>query len=169
MVKVRRGGETYELPLTVGRRPEQRQAWVIAKPHGSGERTAERVRDRVRARDAVVTVVPIEPATPMAPMPMLAGGTSASLALAGAEVVRVNEELGEIFGVAHGVLVVAVGVNTPASRAGLRGGDVIVKAEGRPISTPRELAERLQRADERQVKLVVVRKKREQDVVLSWR
>lgn len=171
MVKVRRARETYEIPITVGRRPDSRRAWVIAKPQGEriDVREAERVRDRERVREPMIAPLPADPATPAAPVPSLTAFASGSLALAGAEVVRVNRDLGEIFGVDRGLLVVAVGVNTPASRAGLRGGDVIVKADGRTITTPRELADRLQRADERRLKLVIVRKKKEQDVVLSWR
>ena len=172
MVKVRRARETYEIPITVGRRPEAtRQVWYIEKPgaaHGD-VRAGERVRDRERGREPVIVALPADPATPVAPVPSLTAFATGSLALAGAEVVRVNRDLGEVFGVERGLLVVAVGVNTPASRAGLRGGDVIVKADGRTISTPRELADRLQQADERRMKLVIVRMKKEQDVVLSWR
>ena len=169
MVKVRRAGETYDIPVTVGRRSTAtRQPWYQEKP--TSPRAVERAGERARGNDRVVVVAPSEP-VPLVPLvPSLAGSyASGSLALAGAEVVRVNADLGEIFGVERGLLVVAVGANTPASRAGLRGGDVIVKADGRAISTPRELAVRLQRADERRVKLVIVRKKKEQDVLLSWR
>ena len=172
MVKVRRARETYEIPITVGRRPDAtRQVWYIEKPGGArGEvRAAERVREPARGREPVIVALPADPATPVAPVPSLTAFATGSLALAGAEVVRMNRDLGEIFGVERGLLVVAVGVNTPASRAGLRGGDVIVKADGRTITTPRELADRLQRADERRLKLVIVRKKKEQDVMLSWR
>jgi serine protease Do len=171
MVKVRRARETYDIPVTVGRRPDSRRAWVIPKPSNERieVREGQRVREGERVREPMIAVLPADPATPTAAAPSLTAFASGSLALAGAEVVRVNRDLGEIFGVDRGLLVVAVGVNTPASRAGLRGGDVIVKADGRTITTPRELADRLQRADERRVKLVIVRKKKEQDVVLSWR
>lgn len=172
MVKVRRARETYDIPIIVGRRPDAtRQAWVIAKPSSPRVDVREgiRVRDHERVPAPMMAVLPADAAVPPAPVPSLTAFASASLALAGAEVVRVNADLGEIFGVDRGLLVVAVGVNTPASRAGLRGGDVIVKADGWTISTPRELAVRLQRADERRVRLVVVRKKKEQEVVLSWR
>ena len=168
MVKVRRARETYEIPITVGRRPDAtRPVWYIVKPGAA--RSDVRVGERLRDREPVIAALPPDPAIPVAPVPSLTAFASGSLALAGAEVVRMNRDLGEIFGVDRGLLVVAVGVNTPASRAGLRGGDVIVQADGRALTTPRELADRLQRADERRLKLVIVRKKQEQDVVLSWR
>lgn len=170
VVRVRRGGESYDIPIRVGRRPvATRQAWYMEKAPAT-PRTDVRTGGRIREREALVAMLPVEPAPAMHAVPSLAGGfANGSLALAGAEVVRVNAELGEIFGVTRGLLVVAVGANTPASRAGLRGGDVIVRAAGRAIATPRELADRLQRADDRTMQLVVVRRKKEQEVVLSWR
>lgn len=170
MVKVRRARETYDIPVVVGRRSmATRQAWMIEK-NGSSRVEVRGGATRVRGGEPSVVVVPEEPGTPTAPMPPMPSlAYSASLALAGAEVVRVNEDLGEVFGVTQGVLVVAVGVNTPASRAGLRGGDVIVKVDGRAITTPRELQERLRRAEDREVRLAVVRKKKEQVLTLSWK
>lgn len=49
-------------------------------------------------------------------------------------------QLAEFFGVKEGVLVRSVNANTPASKAGLKAGDVITKVSGTPVSSPREIS-----------------------------
>lgn len=56
-------------------------------------------------------------------------------AIAGAELFELNPELGETFGTLEGVLVLNASDGTPAARAGLRGGDVIVSADGKPVTS----------------------------------
>jgi membrane-associated protease RseP (regulator of RpoE activity) len=56
-------------------------------------------------------------------------------AIAGAELFELNPELGETFGTLEGVLVLNASDGTPAANAGLRGGDVIVSADGKPITS----------------------------------
>jgi S1-C subfamily serine protease len=95
-------------------------------------------------------------------------GPSATSAIAGAEIVRLNEALGETFGVKSGVLVLNVGSGTPAERSGLRGGDVIVSANGNPVAAPQAMSLAVRRARDRQVSLEIVRKSKKQTVVLRW-
>ena len=52
----------------------------------------------------------------------------------GATVIDVGDQLGSYFGVKQGVLITAVTADTPAARAGLKAGDVIVEVNGRPVS-----------------------------------
>ena len=93
---------------------------------------------------------------------------STTTALAGAELARVTPDLGESFGVKNGVLVLSVGANTPASRAGLRGGDVITRVDGRDVETPLQFQRSLQRADKDEVKLTIVRKRKTIDLPMAW-
>ena len=67
-----------------------------------------------------------------------------------------------------GVLVLSVGANTPASRAGLRGGDVITRVDGRDVETPLQFQRALQRADNDEVGLTVVRKRKTVEVRMGW-
>jgi serine protease Do len=82
------------------------------------------------------------------------------------------EDLREVFNVDRGVLVLSVADGTPADRAGLRGGDVIIAVDDQPISRPVELQRVLRRLDKREVRLDVVRKQRKEQVrrtlTLAW-
>lgn len=57
----------------------------------------------------------------------------------GIEAERVDSQLAAFFGVKEGVLVRAVNGGTPAAKAGLRAGDVIVRIGPTPVGTPRAI------------------------------
>ncbi|NUQ94570.1 MAG: PDZ domain-containing protein [Gemmatimonadaceae bacterium] len=190
-VKIRRARETYDIPVTVARKTQympDMTAAVIAADAGvrvdidtvTGERRLMVVRTpRVRGMrvppGAVVTdqIPPVPQVYQLAPVPASTPAIgmvwSTNTALAGAELALVTKDLGEAFGVASGVLVLSVGPNTPAARAGLRGGDVITRVDDADINTPTQMQRALQRAhDDQQVKLTVVRKRKEMVVPLKW-
>jgi hypothetical protein len=79
-------------------------------------------------------------------------------AIAGAELTELNEGLGEYFGADEGVLVVRVPDRTPAARAGLEAGDVIVRANGRDVSTVSELRRAVTRSGDDPVRLEIIRR-----------
>jgi membrane-associated protease RseP (regulator of RpoE activity) len=72
---------------------------------------------------------------------------------------RLTDELREFFGEPDGgVLVAAVTAGGPAAAAGLRRGDIVTEADGRPVEGPEELLETLGSAErKRSVVLTVVR------------
>jgi len=113
----------------------------------------------------VVAMAPLPPAPAMAPA---LAWSSTTTALAGAELARVTPDLGESFGVAHGVLVLSVGADTPAARAKLRGGDVITRVDGSDVATPLQVQRALQHAENDEVRLTIVRKRKTIEVPLSW-
>ena len=176
IVKVHRAKEVYDIPVIVGRRtryaPNVRVLAPGAMIEGDSIFSGMRPMLAPEARSAIVRVQPAQPAQAQAPQPAMtpmafvwSGGTTA---LAGAEMARVSPELGEVFGVERGVLILTVGQNTPAARAGLRGGDVILKVDGQDVAAPIQVQRQLQRAEEQQLKLVVMRKRRTQQIVLKW-
>jgi hypothetical protein len=74
------------------------------------------------------------------PAEALAGVMSMGLrAVAGAELAELNPGLAEYFGVMNGVLVLDARDGTPAARAGIRAGDVIVRVNGTAVSSIAEL------------------------------
>jgi S1-C subfamily serine protease len=59
---------------------------------------------------------------------------------------------------------------SPARAAGLRGGDVVVKADSIKIDTPIDLVRAIRNADETDhtVDLRIIRKRRPQSLTLRW-
>jgi serine protease Do len=174
LVKVHRAREMYELPVIVGRRT----AYVPNVRSYTQNQIVEAVpvypRPRVTTRGGAETIIsvsptPTAPEAPQPPVTVIWRESGPTTALAGAEMTRIGPELGEVFGVARGVLILAVGQNTPASRAGLRGGDVILKVNGQDVAAPNQIQTLLQRSEgEQQLKLTVMRKSKTQQVTLKW-
>ncbi len=91
-------------------------------------------------------------------------------AVAGAEFTPLNEGLAEYFGTERGLLVLRVSPGTPAARAGLEAGDVVVRVEGDAVGSVAELRREVARAGrgEREVALGIVRKNRSRELRLRW-
>lgn len=89
-------------------------------------------------------------------------------AAAGAELAAMNEGLARYFGGQRsGALVIEVGPGTPAERAGLQPGDVIVRAGGAAVSGPDDVRRHLAgRAGS--LPLQVIRDGRRHDLTLEW-
>jgi hypothetical protein len=90
-------------------------------------------------------------------------------AAAGAELAEMNEGLSRYFGnVENGALVIDVSPETPAARAGLEAGDVIVRAGGRDVNDPEDVRRALTRAQDGRVSLEVVRQGRRRELSMEW-
>ncbi len=88
--------------------------------------------------------------------------------VAGAELTEVNPGLGEYFGTDRGLLVVRVPEGTPAHRAGLMAGDVIVRAGGRDVRTVADLRTQVSASRNREpVPLEILRKRARQTIQLG--
>lgn len=89
----------------------------------------------------------------------------------GAIMSTVSVDLAKSLKIDPGVLITDVTDETPASRSGLKTGDVIVIANGQPVASLRQLQEVLMArttSGERSVPLVVVREKRQQKLIVNW-
>jgi len=78
----------------------------------------------------------------------------------GVESESLSPQLAEYFGVKNGVLVRSVFKGSPAETAGLKAGDVIIKINGEPISSPRNIGAHLRRSG-KDVTVTVVRNHKE--------
>lgn len=88
----------------------------------------------------------------------------------GIEAESLESQMAEFFGVKQGVLVRSVGKDTPAEKAGIKAGDVIVKVEDTKVGSAREVtsAIRAARGSSKTVALTVVREKKESALKVTF-
>lgn len=91
-----------------------------------------------------------------------------SRALAGAEFTQMNAGLGRYFQTEKGLLALRVAPGSPAARAGLESGDVVLRADGRDVGTLRELRAAVAGAEDAEAKLEVLRQGRRRELTLRW-
>jgi predicted metalloprotease with PDZ domain len=78
--------------------------------------------------------------------------------VAGAEFTPINEGLSSYFGTDRGLLVVRVGPQTPAARAGLVSGDVITRVNGQIVDEVNDFRQAVSRAGNETLKVEILRK-----------
>ena len=163
-LRVQRGDEVREVPVKVA---PPKSAWREASPE---RRVAVRIdpRDPRPAASSWSLITP-EPAVPAigampVPRPLIARING----LAGARVETITPGLAEAIGVQRGILVIAVTPGVPAYQSGLADGDVILKADGREVTSVHELQQLMAAADERSMRLDVAKKGKVRQVTLRW-
>ncbi len=97
----------------------------------------------------------------VAPAPL---GTAA----VGAAMIPLDRTLGEPYGTDYGLLVVEVGPQTPAARAGIQRGDVLIAVNGRELQSVGQLIRAVQRDENGEVRIELIRKKAKRTVVMKW-
>lgn len=86
----------------------------------------------------------------------------------GVEAEGIDGQLAQFFGVEEGVLVRSVASDSAAEKAGLKAGDVIVKIDGKPVDSPREISVEMRALRPRRTFPVgVVRDKREMSLSVT--
>lgn len=84
----------------------------------------------------------------------------------GIEAEALDGQLAEFFGVKEGVLVRTVSKGAAADRAGIKAGDVIVRVDDAKVATPADISAHLRGLRGRAVSVVVVRDRKEVNVML---
>lgn len=120
------------------------------------------------------TPAPAAPAAPAAPSvwsfdappPVAISGFSSIVA--GAQLTTLTDDFKEVLGTDAGVLVQRVVPESPAALAGLKGGDVIVEAADRPVTSALLLRRMIGDSEQNTLKLKVVRKGKARTVWLKW-
>ena len=87
----------------------------------------------------------------------------------GVSTTTLTKQLAEFFGVADGkgVLVTSVGTDSPASKAGIRAGDVITAVDGEKIDNAGDLSRALGKKNEGDVTLTIVRDKNQRSITVT--
>lgn len=162
IVRVRREGNSKELPVVIGETPEHYALREVPFPYGgapvvAGGATTER---SPRGRAPVVAY----------PTPRPSFSTRwQSDGVAGAQVKTISEGFAKALGAREGVLIIGVTPGTPAFASGLQDGDVILKADGRAITTVAALRNVVARGDgDYGVKLVILRERKQREITLRW-
>ena len=106
----------------------------------------------------------------MVEMSPLALPTAApSIVIAGALLTQLNSDMRDALSVkGNGLLVINVQSGTPAGIAGLRGGDVILKADKMLVGNPGELIRIIRASVDNALRLDVIRKRKAQTITLRW-
>jgi membrane-associated protease RseP (regulator of RpoE activity) len=155
-ITVRRDGEERRFPVTVGRPPARVIQRLEVMP-------LDGLLDSLPGRVLMLRAAPrVEPFG-------FDGMDPASAPVAGATLTEIHSgELGHIFGVSRGVLVTDI-FSDPARESGLRGGDVIVRADGQELATIAQLRRTvLAHNSDRSVELEIVRQHRTRRLTLHW-
>jgi C-terminal processing protease CtpA/Prc len=158
-ITVRRDGEERDFSLIVTRPPPQVESRRnLTFPDISVDSTP-----RLRRLPRVGQLAPTPPGT------MMILGDPGSVPMAGATLIAIKDEsLGHIFGVSGGVLVADV-FSDPAESSGLKGGDVIRRADGDEVNDVGQLRRIIEAHNgDRAVELEIVRQKRTRSITLRW-
>ena len=184
-ITVRREGETKDFAVKVARGSARiairRQELESAMTSGALriERLAPGVPDGPMPPDMPRAQRPVEAVAPTSRRPVFISSDANPGArmlvmsmngMFGASLSTVNAELAKAFKLkTTGVLVNDVPEETPAWRAGLRTGDVIVSVDEEPVVTVNEFRDRvLTRLQQRAVTVQVVRNQKPRTVTLTW-
>ena len=175
VLRVRRNDKIRVVRGTLGRRPDNWEPNIVVQLRvpeimemGSGAiaRAPMAQNGMIRAQ----TRMPVPEPLP-ALLPPALGYGGGTYPFAGAEFTALNQDLCEALGVRpEGVFVTSVIEGSPARAAGLRGGDVVVKADSIKIENPIDLVRAIRSADEtdRTVDLQIIRKRKSQSLTLRW-
>ncbi len=163
-IKVLRGGDEREITATIGKRD-------LPMFQNGGFNLGNLELGNLQTLPTMPTM-PNLPRTQVMPLPALPNGQGNYVFRLGANrqigvgVSPLNAQLGEYFGIGEGkgLLVNNVRENSPAAKAGLKAGDVIIEADGKEVKLMVDLIRALNDKKEGDVSLTIVRDKNRQTV-----
>jgi membrane-associated protease RseP (regulator of RpoE activity) len=173
VLRIRRNDAVRVIRGTLERRPdnwEQNMVVELTVPQIMEERSRAIARPQIERAGMIRTRMPVPEPLP-ALLPPALGYGGGTYPFAGAEFTALNADLCEALGVKpEGVFVTSVIEGSPARAAGLRGGDVVVRADSIKIESPIDLVRAIRSADETDhtVDLQIIRKRRPQSLTLRW-
>jgi S1-C subfamily serine protease len=177
VLKIRRNDKTRVLRGTLARRPadwEQKMVVEMTQQMSVKDRLEMRggsvSREPMPGMMSVRSRVPTPEPLPAVLAPALGYG-GVAYPFAGASFTQLSSDLCDVLGVKpEGVFVVNVAEGSVARNAGLRGGDIILRADNMKVASPIDLVQAIRSADERDrsVDLQIMRKHQLQSLTLRW-
>ena len=154
---IRRGGSEQEISVTLGRREFghefggtmidgdllRRQAEEMSKNSEQWKRQGEEARRKMEEWQRK---------NPGGVFTFFGGGRRVGISTN-----ALGKQLADYFGVEHGALVTSVEPDSPAARAGLKAGDIVTEVDGERVEDAGDLSRAINRKDEGEVTLTVVR------------
>ena len=168
VLRLKRNDAVRVVRGTLGKAPENWEKRVVVEL-SMPERMEMRTRSPAREPTAPTGLTRVRmPAPPPVLLPALGYGGGV-YPFAGAEFTALNDDLSELLGVKEGVFVTNVAEGSPARISGLRGGDVILRADSIKVDTPIDLVRAIRAArPDNAVSLQIIRKHKAQTLVLRW-
>jgi serine protease Do len=151
MVRETPAGREVKLGIVRNGAPQTIAAKIVARPAISGQLVPAPVQN------------PFELRFPDMPQSRMTWRST----ILGIEAEALDGQLAEFFGVKEGVLVRTVMPGAAADKAGIKAGDVIVRVDDVKVATPADISARLRALRGRPVSVVVVRDRKEINVMLS--
>lgn len=171
VLELRRNAAVRIVRGTLGKPPddwEKRMIVELSMPERFRMRTMSPAREPTTSAGVMrVRMSAPPPSSVLLPALGYGGGV---YPFAGAEFTALNDDLSDLLGVKpEGVFVTNVADGSPARISGLRGGDIILKADTIKIETPIDLVRAIRGAGPDQaVSLQIIRKHKPQTLTLRW-
>jgi serine protease Do len=143
----------HSAPVVLSRGGQRVTATVTPNRSTFGDEFSMRLLDTPRARLAMPPPPPAAPRAPRPPamaspeFPMDLFGRVRNTGRLGITIEDLDTQLAEYFGVKEGVLVKSVAEDSPASKAGLKAGDVITAINGRHVYDSSDITRALDRVE----------------------
>lgn len=150
--------------------PPGREVKLVISRDGNTQTLTARIGSRKSYPPGAFAMPRIEiPSTPMVmPMPDLPRSiTMWRTSALGVEAEALRGQLADYFGVKEGVLVRSVMKDTPAARAGLKAGDVIVRVGDSKVSTPNEVTVAIRSMQEKKTAMPIVVVRDHKEITLT--
>lgn len=171
VLALRRNAAVRVVRGTLGKPPENWDKRVVVElsmPERIEMRTMSPAREPTTSAGAMRVRMPAPPPSSVL-LPALGYG-GGLYPFAGAEFTALNDDLSNVLGVKpEGVFVTNVADGSPARISGLRGGDIILKADSIRVETPIDLVRAIRSAGpDHAVSLQIIRKRKPQTLTLRW-
>jgi len=174
VLQLRRNDAVRVVRGTLGRAPKGWEKRIVldVRPTEAFEvRTGTAPRPPRPSTQNIVVGTSPSSKVPPALIPSFPFGTGV-FPFAGMEFIALNQDIRELLGVKpEGVFVTNVVEGSPARMAGLRGGDVLLLANGAKLTTPIDLVQAISEAQEAQnrtLNLRIIRNRKPRSLTLSW-